>query len=488
MLLFRNAAANIARMEPTKAFDPYYKWLGIPPKDQPPTHYRLLGLEEFESDLDVIESAADRQMAHLRLMQIGPHAALSQQLLNEVAAARRCLLAPALKDSYDESLRAAHQAANSVATGPGVAAEAPAPLDDSPASVPPDWNAAPTMEETADDSPAARPLWREPIVIGSAVGGLAVGAAVIAVVLLSTTPQGVEEGRKIASAAGRDGRELRKQSLDRSRSETPAVRRPGSASSKIQLERESAPSAPRFDVAAPGSPAAAAPSSPAVTSTMVAPEGRAGLPLGGSSGATFVPAPTLPEEAQPEHSQRVRYMAIGEPIDLLKRIVPARDAVNGDWHFEGEVLVSPEQLHWARLQLLADVPAEYIFTIEISRPAQRDNLSLGLVAGGSQFMYCAKAFGKGGLFLLDGKEWHVNETSYPAQDVFQAGPNTIACIVHKNGIVARVNDRTLIDWEGDFRRLSLQPYWRMPSAPTLFLGTDPRYEFTKVELQAIRTH
>ena len=33
-------------------FDPYRKWLGIPPKDQPPNHYRLLGLELFETDPD----------------------------------------------------------------------------------------------------------------------------------------------------------------------------------------------------------------------------------------------------------------------------------------------------------------------------------------------------------------------------------------------------------------------------------------------------
>jgi hypothetical protein len=25
----------------TSAFDGYYKWLGIPPKGQPPNHYRL---------------------------------------------------------------------------------------------------------------------------------------------------------------------------------------------------------------------------------------------------------------------------------------------------------------------------------------------------------------------------------------------------------------------------------------------------------------
>lgn len=41
-------------------FDPYRKWLGIVPKDQPPNHYRLLGIELFESDPDVIEGAADQ--------------------------------------------------------------------------------------------------------------------------------------------------------------------------------------------------------------------------------------------------------------------------------------------------------------------------------------------------------------------------------------------------------------------------------------------
>ncbi len=35
--------------------------LGSRPKDQPPNHYRLLGLEAFESDPEVIESAADQQ-------------------------------------------------------------------------------------------------------------------------------------------------------------------------------------------------------------------------------------------------------------------------------------------------------------------------------------------------------------------------------------------------------------------------------------------
>ena len=38
------------------AFDAYYKWLSIPPDEQPPNHYRLLGVPLLESDLDVIEA------------------------------------------------------------------------------------------------------------------------------------------------------------------------------------------------------------------------------------------------------------------------------------------------------------------------------------------------------------------------------------------------------------------------------------------------
>ena len=77
-----------------KTFDPYRKWLGISPAEQPPHHYRLLGINLFEEDPDVIEAAADRQMAHVRTYQTGKHGDESQRLLNELSAARVCLLDP----------------------------------------------------------------------------------------------------------------------------------------------------------------------------------------------------------------------------------------------------------------------------------------------------------------------------------------------------------------------------------------------------------
>jgi len=89
-----------------EAFDPYHRWLGIPPAEQPANHYRLLGLSLFESDPEVIRDAASQRMAHVRTYQLGPNSALSQRILNELGAAKACLLDPGEKAAYDAKLRA----------------------------------------------------------------------------------------------------------------------------------------------------------------------------------------------------------------------------------------------------------------------------------------------------------------------------------------------------------------------------------------------
>src|SRR5438876_9166209 len=86
-------------------FDPYHVWLGIPPEEQPPNHYRLLGLRPLETNADVISNALDQRRSFLRSVQAGKRAAQSQQLLNEVSAAGVMLLDQAKKIRYDEELR-----------------------------------------------------------------------------------------------------------------------------------------------------------------------------------------------------------------------------------------------------------------------------------------------------------------------------------------------------------------------------------------------
>ena len=93
------------------AFDPYYIWLGIPPEEQPPNHYRLLGVTLFESNREVMEAAANRQMAYMQEVSSGEeHIDEAQKILGELSKARVCLLNSEKKAAYDAELRASFDA------------------------------------------------------------------------------------------------------------------------------------------------------------------------------------------------------------------------------------------------------------------------------------------------------------------------------------------------------------------------------------------
>ncbi len=177
----------------SESFDPYLKWFGIPLRDHPIHHYRLLAIEVFEADAEVIENAADQRMAHLKRFNTGKHSALAEKLLNEVAAARVCLLSPAKKQKYDEELRqrlsgqgSAAEAAAGVATPPPPPVAAAEPAGDSfltqfestPGTTLRPVHAAPKKTKTKTKTP-----W---VVILAVVAGL----AAVVLIIVWTTPKG----------------------------------------------------------------------------------------------------------------------------------------------------------------------------------------------------------------------------------------------------------------------------------------------------------
>lgn len=103
-------------------FDPYYTWLGIPPADQPPDHYRVLGLDRFELNPFAISNAADRQMAHVR--NVGQrHPQEQATVLSRLSTARVCLLNTTKKQQYDRMLRESMR----IEQGDGVDSRPPMP-------------------------------------------------------------------------------------------------------------------------------------------------------------------------------------------------------------------------------------------------------------------------------------------------------------------------------------------------------------------------
>jgi len=133
-------------------FDPYYRWLGIRDKQRPPNHYRLLGLDLFEDNAEVISEAADRQMGHVRTHQNGQYSDISQELLNELAKAKVCLLNRNRKEAYDGHLR--KTAAKSTTTGSVGWTPPPQPVTESAEDTPKTG----TLLRTPPSTGAPRPL------------------------------------------------------------------------------------------------------------------------------------------------------------------------------------------------------------------------------------------------------------------------------------------------------------------------------------------
>ena len=193
-----------------RPFDPYHKWLGIPPAEQPPTWYRLLGIPLFESDPDVIDAAADQRMTHLRKYQAGVNSALSQQLLNEVASARIVLLSPEKKAVYDAELRAKIEAAAKrlpklpvpVAMAPSTGAQSPMPAGNIPVGNSSVAGPGGRPAATAASGPLAKASAPKPRWMTGLIVGLSVAAGTVLLGLVYWLLQGPIARPPVAPIAG----------------------------------------------------------------------------------------------------------------------------------------------------------------------------------------------------------------------------------------------------------------------------------------------
>jgi hypothetical protein len=153
------------------AFDPYHKWLGIPPDQQPAGPRRLLGISEDENDPQVVRDAALRQTAFVRKFSMGEHGEHADRILSELADARDSILSvkvespakPAVKPTPSPVETIATPLVNETAATDRETPQAePTPIED-PLKLK-------TNEPTADSSKpptrsgarSGKPIWQQP--------------------------------------------------------------------------------------------------------------------------------------------------------------------------------------------------------------------------------------------------------------------------------------------------------------------------------------
>jgi hypothetical protein len=92
-------------MGKTQRLDPYWEVLRIPPEEQPPDYYRLLGVKRFEQDSEVIKEHVSRRTRWVIMHKKGVYAKACADLIYQINAAKTCLLNPRLKAAYDRKLQ-----------------------------------------------------------------------------------------------------------------------------------------------------------------------------------------------------------------------------------------------------------------------------------------------------------------------------------------------------------------------------------------------
>lgn len=383
-------------------FDPYHKWLGIPPKDQPPNHYRLLGIELFETDADVIDAAANKQMAYVQGCATGPHIALSQKLLNEIASARLCLLTPAKKADYDAKIKAACLPQTSIplampvpaASAVGaITADSPAPASPKPLQEKRDSFDALESEPTALKR-RKRPSRKWPVILGGAFLGV-VGLVIVAVYSLGI---------------------LNPSKTDKRKAELPEKKTPEHVKEKSQKQD--------------------------------------GKNIGDKSDPV--------KKTQPPISEKEKRLTDNDiAVDLLQLVNPDKDALSGKWTVNDGTLVSPpaDQVGWLQIP---HAPSEQ-YTIRIVAEPKGpkggiNNFTVGLVGSGRQFGVNLNGWPeqgyRSGLQLVDGKYAADNATTYKGPVLNIGKVSEIVCSVRRTDVTVTVDGQTIISYKGDFNRLS----------------------------------
>lgn len=404
------------------SFDPYHKWLGIGPKDQPPHHYRLLGLEPFEADLQVIEAAADRQLGFLRRYQSGEHAADCQKLLNQVSRARLCLLKSATKAEYDAALR---EQLNGGEEFPGIEFSDPSSAEGSSG----------TGAQKRPGTQSGRSIGGLGIIVPAAIGG------VVAILVLIG----------IATFRGQPPQPV-------------AVVNPTPPANPVQIAKVTPEKSDSLKLSAEDETPVAPPSreippdnSDEIKSAIY---GRGKRKKEPSRDQADVDRLALKRSSERPAAREESPLKVGETVDLLPLINLQRDTIRGSFSRQGNSIVTSDSSD-DLLVIPYVVPSEYMLTIDLESKIRRSTAYVAFPVQDNQAMTVwGNNRGDTDILIMDGvghidyhkRRWMNDRATNVEGKVLTDLRSKIVYVVRKNHIQVRVGEKLAYDWRGDFRR------------------------------------
>lgn len=154
--------------------------------------------------------------------------------------------------------------------------------------------------------------------------------------------------------------------------------------------------------------------------------------------------------------------------NLLALVDTKRDAVSGDWKVNRGSLVCPTTASASRIAVPHVPPEEYDIEATVELREGSGEIIIGLVAAGKQFgIYFADTTG---IVAVDGKFPFENETGVPGRVFSPKKPRTVTCSVRKETVSVYVDAKRILQWNADYKRVSLAVGYLPPSKDHLFVS------------------
>jgi serine/threonine protein kinase len=176
-------------------------------------------------------------------------------------------------------------------------------------------------------------------------------------------------------------------------------------------------------------------------------------------------------------------------VDLLPLIDPELNVLRGDWNFKGGGITSASVSNNSVLQIPYELPESYQLDLVVERVS---NIGFGMsiffasagkqgtiVLEGTSSKLCA-------LEMLDGKSSHQFKSPYRPLIFALNKPTSLRVNIVRNGITVIADEKTIIDWAGDFASFSISPNWPIPKENNIFLGTQTGMKIHSIKLSYIK--
>ncbi len=200
--------------------------------------------------------------------------------------------------------------------------------------------------------------------------------------------------------------------------------------------------------------------------------------------------PVLPRDELPYRKLPAKVTAdTNGKIDLLKTIDPELDTVSGVWNRVGDQLTNQHD-RFVSIQIPVDVPKAYVIRANVKRTFGDNAFVIVFMIDGRQAMVTMDGYSDNqtyGMGLIDGKKGSINETTGHKKVLPLNQMVPLEVIVRPGSVILKADQVTLVDWQGDTKRLTMNPLWALSNPDLLHLGSwYSEFEITKLTLEPLK--